>query len=91
LSRTGFCLTAYAFDDKSTSIFQTDVTDDVMGNAEPVKELDHVVGVLMKFGNIRLQSESVVVNVAVVWRRDEHERLAIATQDNNILLYCKKR
>jgi len=36
----------YGFHNKFASIFQLDVVDDVMVNAKPVKQLDHVVGIL---------------------------------------------
>jgi len=66
-----------ASDDEIALIFQLDVIDDVMVNAESAKEIDHVVGVLAKFGNLRLQSESVVFDITVVRRRDKYHRLAI--------------
>jgi len=71
----------YAFDDKVASVIHTDVTDDVMPNAEPVEELDHVVGIATQIGNVRLQSESVVVDEAFVRRGHEYERLAIPERD----------
>jgi len=37
----------YAADDKLAPIFLTDVTDDVMADTELVKQLDHVVGILL--------------------------------------------
>jgi len=44
----------YASDDEVTAIFQADVVDDVMRNAELVEELDHAVGIPTKIGNVRL-------------------------------------